>query len=60
MEDEKPVFYVWFYLSQGQVSSVPGTRPDFVEKDGIYVVDVNVETGVIESTLYDSGLGANE
>ena len=60
MEDEKPVFYVWFYLSQGQVSSVPGARPDFVEKDGIYVVDVNVETGVIESTLYDSGLGANE
>ncbi|QUA52763.1 hypothetical protein [Aristaeella lactis] len=60
IEDEKPVFSVWFNLCQGQTGSTPGTRPDFVEKDGIYVVDVNVETGVIESTLYDSGLCANE
>ena len=60
MEDDKPIFYVWFYLSQGQTGSTSGVRPDFIEKDGIYVVDVNVETGVIESTLYDSGLGANE
>ena len=30
-----------------------------LKKDGIYVVDVNVETGMIESILYDTGLGGN-
>jgi hypothetical protein len=55
-----PVYDVWFYLSQGSADAAPGTRPAFVEKDGIYMITVNAETGVIESTLYDSGLGANE
>ena len=32
----------------------------FTEKDGAYWVDVNVETGEIESTIYDSGLGGND
>ena len=50
MEDGKPCFEVQYFLSQG---------PDgaFVEKDGAYGVLVNVETGVIERIVYESGLG---
>ena len=55
-----PVYDVWLYLSQGSTDAEPGTRPAFAEKDGVYIIAVNAETGVIESTLYDSGLGANE
>lgn len=59
-EGDVPVYDVWFYLNQGSADAAAGTRPAFVEKDGIYIIAVNAETGVIESTLYDSGLGANE
>ena len=55
-----PVYDVWLYLNQGSADAAPGTRPAFAEKDGIYIITVNAETGVIESTLYDSGLAANE
>ena len=56
--DGKPVYSVWFYLTQ-RPSDDPEVFPEFTEKDGIYVVDVNVETGVIEHTLYDPPLGGN-
>ena len=59
MQDGKPVYSVWFYLQQAPEDDDPDTFPEFTEKDGIYVVDVNVETGVIESILYDTGLGGN-
>lgn len=49
---EAPCYHVWLYLTQ----AADGV---WTEKDGIYVVDVNVETGVIENILYDSGLGSN-
>ncbi len=52
MLDGKPVISVWFGLTQDEAAG-------HVEGDGIYVVDVNVETGVIESILYDSGLNGN-
>ena len=50
MNDGVPCFEVQYFLSQG---------PDgaFVEKDGAYGVLVNVETGVIERIVYESGLG---
>lgn len=50
-----PVYSVWFYLTQNQ-SDASG----YTEKDGIYIIDVNVITGAIESTIYDPGLSANE
>ena len=59
-EGNVPVYDVWLYLSQETEEAVAGTRPVFVEKDGIYIITVNTESGVIEATLYDSGLGANE
>ena len=59
MQDGKPVYSVWFYLQQAPEDDDPATFPEFTEKDGIYVVDVNVETGMIESILYDTGLGGN-
>ena len=55
MRNGIPVYSVWFYLTQNQ-SDASG----YTEKDGIYIIDVNVETGMIESTVYDPGLGANE
>ncbi len=59
MQDGKPVYSVWFYLLQAPVPDDPGVFPEFTEKDGIYVVSVNVETGVIESLIYDTSLGGN-
>lgn len=49
---EKPVYEVWFWLWQG---------PDETWSDGngLYGAYVNVETGVIEETFYDSTLGGN-
>lgn len=52
MLDGKPVISVWFGLTQNEAAG-------HVEGDGVYAVDVNVETGVIESILYDSGLNGN-
>ena len=60
MMDGKPVYNVWFYLQQVPADNDPDTITPFTEKDGAYWVDVNVETGEIESTIYDSGLGGND
>ncbi|MBQ9264052.1 MAG: hypothetical protein IJ189_07585 [Clostridia bacterium] len=56
--DGKPVYSVWFYLTQ-RPSTNPNVFPEFTEGDGIYVVDVNVESGIVERILYDSTLGGN-
>lgn len=52
MEDGKPCFEVQYFLTQAP--DQPGV---FTEKDGAYAVLVNVETGVIERIVYESGLG---
>ena len=59
IQDGKPVYNVWFYLQQAPADDDPDTYTPFTEKDGAYWVDVNVETGEIESTTYDTGLGGN-
>lgn len=55
MRNGIPVYSVWFYLTQNKSDAF-----SYTEKDGIYIIDVNVKTGTIESTNYDPGLGANE
>ena len=59
IQDGKPVYNVWFYLQQAPADDDPDTYTPFTEKDGVYWVDINVETGEIESTTYDTGLGGN-
>ena len=49
---EKPVYQIWFWLWQ----NADGTRST---GDGLYGAYVNIETGVIEETFYDSTLGGN-
>jgi len=49
-EDGRPTVSLYYHLSQGN---------GWTEKDGIYVVDINLETGEIEDIIYDSGLAAN-
>ena len=49
---EKPVYQIWFWLWQ----NADGTRS---AGDGLYGAYVNIETGVIEETFYDSTLGGN-
>ena len=49
MHEGVPCFEVQYFLTQN-----PETR---TEKDGSYAVLVNVETGVIEKIVYESGLG---
>lgn len=51
MIDDVPVVSPYFYLSQQDGI--------FTEKDGIYIVDVNVQDGSIESIYYDTGLLGN-
>ena len=51
--DGQPVADLFLRLTQKD----DGTR---TEKDGIYMVTVNMDSGVIEDILYDSGLAANE
>lgn len=53
-EEGNTIFTVMLSLHQQQ-----GEDAAFVEKDGVYWVDVNVETGTIENILYDSQLGGN-
>lgn len=50
LEDGKPTVSLYYHLSQGE---------EWVDKDGIYVVTVNLETGMIEDIIYDSGLAGN-
>lgn len=49
--DDVPVVSPYFYLSQQDGI--------FTERDGIYIVDVNVQDGSIESIYYDTGLLGN-
>lgn len=58
MKDGKPVLTVMLSLQQ-QTSDDPSAFAPFTERDGVYWVDVNVETGTIEDLLYDSQLGGN-
>ena len=58
LKDGKPVLTVMLSLQQ-QVSDDPSAFAPFTQRDGVYWVDVNVETGVIEDLLYDSQLGGN-
>ncbi len=48
MEGETPVVKPYFGLNQ--------SAEGWTEKDGIYIVTVNLETGAIESVIYDNGL----
>jgi len=52
MYEGKPCFEVQYFLTQDP--DHPETHPD---KDGTYAALVNVETGVIEKLVYESGLG---
>ena len=58
MQEGKPIFTVMLSLHQ-KTSDDLNVTPPFTEKDGVYWVDVNVETGVIENILYDTQLGGN-
>ncbi len=50
MDGESPLFTKFYHLSQGQ---------KWMEKDGIYVVTINLMTGEIEDIIYDSTLAGN-
>ena len=52
MINGQPCFEVQYFLTQN-----PDHPENFVEKDGTYGAAVNVETGVIERLIYESGLG---
>ncbi len=59
MIDGKPCFKVEYLLGQPEVPEVPGeavTPLPRGEKDGYYIVYVNVGTGEIENYEYNSGL----
>ena len=58
MQEGKPIFTIMLDLHQ-QKSDDPDHFPAYSEKDGVYWVDVNVETGVIENIRYDTQLGGN-
>ena len=49
-ENDTPTISLYYHLAQGD---------QWMEKDGIYVVIVNLKTGTIEDVLYDSGLAGN-
>ncbi len=51
-QEGQPEAHMLFWLWQGEDDT-------FHEKDGQYWVTVNLNTGVIEDILYDSGLAAN-
>ena len=48
-----------FFSLQQKPSPAPDEWPEWTEMDGQYYVSVNVETGVIENVVYDSGLNGN-
>lgn len=50
LEGGKPTVSLFYHLTQGS---------EWREKDGIYVVEVNLETGEIENIIYDSALAGN-
>ena len=54
------IIHIYARISlQQQTSDDPSAFAPFTQRDGVYWVDVNVETGVIEDLLYDSQLGGN-
>lgn len=57
-KSDRPCLEVFFFLQQ-KTSGDPAIWPEWTEMDGQYWVAVNVETGVIEEILYDSGLNGN-
>lgn len=55
-----PCYDVFFGLCQRPgPEDDPDAWPEWTEGDGQYWVSVNVETGVIEDIIYDSGLNGN-
>ena len=53
MAGDTPVIQIYLWLWEG------GSSAPFVEGDGVYQVEVNAQTGTIESILYDSTLSGN-
>lgn len=53
MAGDTPVIQIYLWLWEG------GSSAPFAEGDGVYQVEVNAQTGTIESILYDSTLGGN-
>ena len=53
MQEGHHVISVMYWLWQGDEES------GHTEKDGVYWIDVNMDTGVIEDMLYDSGMAGN-
>ena len=51
MENEQAFYSLYYGLNQKEGEWTAG--------DGIYIVDVNVQTGVVEEVLYDTGLLGN-
>ena len=56
--NDQPCLEVFFRLQQKEASD-PSQWPEWTEMDGQYYIAVNVETGMIESIIYDSGLNGN-
>lgn len=54
----QPCLEVFFRLQQKE-SPDPSQWPEWTEMDGQYCIAVHVETGVIESAVYDPGLNGN-
>lgn len=52
MDGDTPIITEWFWLWQGDGDA-------FTEGDGLYAVEINAQTGVIEDVRYDSGLNGN-
>jgi hypothetical protein len=50
LEGDRPMVTLRYHLMQGS---------EWIEKDGIYAVTVNLETGEVEDIFYDSGLASN-
>lgn len=51
VQDEQKLFSLYYWLGQSEEG--------WTESDGIYIVDVNVETGAVEKIVYDTGLLGN-
>ena len=49
--DARPLVNLFFHLTQN--------ADEWTEKDGIYVVTINLLDGVVEDTYYDNGLMGN-
>jgi len=59
LQNGEPCFCIQFFLVQRPLPGDLYAWEEWTEKDGTYTVYVNVETGVVESILYESGLGGN-